>query len=35
MGTELDMLAVGNCLLDKADQDPSLAARYERSFGRD
>jgi hypothetical protein len=35
MGTELDMLAVGNCLLDKADQDPSLAARYERSFGLD
>jgi len=35
MGTELDMLAVGNCLLDKADQEPSLAARYERSFGLD
>ncbi len=35
MGTQLDMLAVGNCLLDKADQDPSLADRYERSFGLD
>jgi carbamoyltransferase len=35
MGTELDVLAVGNCLLDKGDQDPSLAARYERSFGLD
>ena len=35
MGTQLDMLAVGNCLLDKADQDPSLADRYERSFGPD
>ena len=35
MGTQLDMLAVGNCLLDKADQDPSLAVRYERSFGLD
>jgi hypothetical protein len=29
------MRAVGNCLLDKAGQDPSLAARYERSFGLD
>jgi hypothetical protein len=35
MGTGLDMPAVGNCLLDKADQDPSLAARYDRSFGLD
>jgi carbamoyltransferase len=35
MGTQLDMLAVGNCLLDKTEQDPSLAARYERSFGLD
>jgi hypothetical protein len=33
MGTGLDLLAIGGCLLRKADQDPALrhdhAAQYE------
>src|SRR5205823_3256473 len=28
MGTEIDILAIGNCLLQKEDQDPSLQTRY-------
>jgi carbamoyltransferase len=28
MGTDLDVLAVGDCLLDKHDQDPALSDRY-------
>jgi carbamoyltransferase len=24
MGTDIEMLAIGNCLLDKQSQDPSL-----------
>jgi len=35
MGTDIDVLAVGNCLLRKEDQDPSLATRYERTFEPD
>ena len=35
MGTGLDLLAVGNCLMDKSAQDPALATRYERSFQLD
>jgi hypothetical protein len=35
MGTELDVLAVGNCLLDKGAQDPSLVTRYESAFQPD
>ncbi|MGB1027365.1 MAG: carbamoyltransferase, partial [Rhodospirillaceae bacterium] len=35
MGTDLDILAVGNCLLRKADQDPALAARYHQTFALD
>jgi carbamoyltransferase len=32
MGTEIDVLAVGNCLLRKGEQDPSLAVEHARSF---
>lgn len=35
MGTELDMLAVGNCLLRKPDQDPSLKRDYKDAFELD
>jgi carbamoyltransferase len=35
MGTELDILAVGNCLLVKADQDPSLKRDYKDEFEPD
>jgi carbamoyltransferase len=35
MGTHLDFLAIGNCILRKADQDPSLAQNYETAFELD
>ena len=35
MGTELDMLAVGNCVLRKEDQDPSLRSDYKDAFELD
>ncbi len=35
MGTELDALAVGNCFLQKSDQDPSLKANYSTAFAPD
>jgi carbamoyltransferase len=35
MGTELDVLAVGNCYLRKADQDPALKQNYESAFELD
>ena len=35
MGTEMDALAIGNCWLDKDQQDASLARRYENAFGAD
>ena len=35
MGTELDVLAVGNCYLRKADQDPALKLNYETAFEPD
>jgi len=35
MGTELDALAVGNCYLRKAEQDPSLKQNYETAFELD
>ena len=28
MGTEIDVLVIGNCILKKKDQDPSLAKDY-------
>ncbi|MGB0681354.1 MAG: carbamoyltransferase [Magnetovibrionaceae bacterium] len=35
MGTELDVLAVGNCLLIKEDQDQALAQDYKNAFELD
>jgi len=35
MGTELDVLAVGNCYLRKEDQDPALKQQYESAFELD
>ncbi|CCQ75528.1 carbamoyltransferase [Magnetospira sp. QH-2] len=35
MGTELDLLVVGNCLLRKADQDPALLRDYKDAFELD
>lgn len=35
MGTELDVLAVGNCYLRKADQNPALKQNYETAFELD
>jgi Carbamoyltransferase C-terminus len=35
MGAEPDMLAVGNCLLRKEQQDPALKKSYESAFELD
>ncbi len=35
MGTELDVLVVGNCYLKKADQDPALKLDYKYAFELD
>jgi carbamoyltransferase len=35
MGTDIEVLAAGNCLLRKEDQDPSLQTRYEGKFELD
>ena len=35
MGTELDVLAVGNCVLTKDDQDPELKRDYKDAFELD
>jgi carbamoyltransferase len=35
MGTEIEALAVGNCYLRKAAQDPSLARRYDQTLEPD
>lgn len=35
MGTDIEVLAVGNCYLEKAEQDPSLKGRYESRFELD
>lgn len=35
MGCDLDVLAVGNCLLAKAEQDPALAQDYKDAFELD
>jgi carbamoyltransferase len=35
MGTEIEVLAVGNCFLKKEDQDPALKLDYRDSFGPD
>jgi carbamoyltransferase len=35
MGTEMDLLAIGNVLLRKADQDPALKRAYQSAFDPD
>jgi carbamoyltransferase len=35
MGTDIEMLAVGNCVLRKDEQDPSLKKDYRDSFELD
>jgi carbamoyltransferase len=35
MGTEIDLLVVGNCTLRKTDQDPALAHDYKHEFEPD
>jgi len=35
MGTKLDFLAVGNCILRKEEQNPDLAVSYEEAFDLD
>ena len=35
MGTEIDVLAIGNCLLYKEPQNPALKSQYEHAFELD
>jgi carbamoyltransferase len=35
MGTELDLLVVGRCLLKKEHQDPALKLDYKNTFDLD
>jgi carbamoyltransferase len=35
MGTDIEVLAVGNCLLRKEEQDQSLKLSYENQFELD
>ena len=35
MGTELDYLVIGNCILDKKNQDPNLKKDYTKEFELD
>jgi carbamoyltransferase len=35
MGSEIEFLVVGNCLLRKADQDPALKLDYSQAFELD
>jgi carbamoyltransferase len=35
MGTDLDLLVVGNCVVRKQDQDPALRADYRHKFEPD
>ena len=35
MGTELDYLIIGNCILDKSNQDPNLKKDYTKEFELD
>jgi carbamoyltransferase len=35
MGTDIEVLAIGNCLLRKQDQDPALRQNYEEKFELD
>ena len=35
MGTEIEVLAIGNCMLKKEEQDPTLKLDYKKSFELD
>ena len=35
MGTEIDYLVIGNCILDKTKQDPNLKKDYTKKFELD
>jgi carbamoyltransferase len=35
MGTDIERLAIGNCLLQKKEQDPALKENYEHTFALD
>ena len=35
MGTDIEVLVVGNCLLRKEDQDPTLSQDYKSAFELD
>jgi len=35
MGTELDYLIIGNCILNKLDQNPTLKKDYTKEFALD
>ncbi|HXG69089.1 MAG TPA: carbamoyltransferase C-terminal domain-containing protein, partial [Gemmatimonadaceae bacterium] len=35
MGTDIEMLAIGNCILEKEDQDPALRLDYKNAFDLD
>jgi carbamoyltransferase len=35
MGTEIDVLVVGNCFLRKEEQDPALKKDYKEAFELD
>lgn len=35
MGTEIEILTIGNCILGKEDQDPALKLNYEEAFEAD
>ena len=35
MGTELDFLVIGNCILDKSKQDTSLKKEHSKKFELD
>jgi hypothetical protein len=35
MGTDIEVLAVENCILEKHEQDPGLKTRYETKFDLD
>lgn len=35
MGTDIDLLVIGNCILQKKDQDPSLSNNYMKQYALD
>jgi len=35
MGTNMEVLAIGNCFLRKEEQDPALAKQYQSAFELD